>query len=104
MVISIRKTIAFLCLLLLPAVALFAQTFRADVSNTKVALSESFQIDFTLEGANGNITPPAFNNFTVVSGPSTSSNYQMINGTVSQSIPYSYILTPQKKGKFTIDG
>lgn len=101
---SIRKTIAFLSLLLLPAVALFAQTFRADVSNTKVALSESFQIDFTLEGANGNITPPAFNNFTVVSGPSTSSNYQMINGTVSQSITYSYILTPQKKGKFTIDG
>jgi hypothetical protein len=104
MVIYFKKTIAFLCLLLLPAVTLFAQTLRAEVSNNKVSLVESFQVDYTLEGASGSINPPAFTNFTLVGGPSTSQNYQMINGTVSQSVTYSYILAPKSKGKFTIDG
>lgn len=104
MVMKIKRTIAFLCLLVFPIIASLAQTFRADVNNSKVAINESFQIDFTLEGATGNINPPDFKNFTLVNGPSTSSNIQMINGNVSQSITYSYILTAQKKGKFTIDG
>jgi len=104
MVINLKKTIAFLYLLVFPFMGLFAQTFRADVNNSKVSLNESFQIDFTLEGATGNISPPDFKNFTLASGPSSSSNIQMMNGSVSQSITYSYILTPQKKGKFTIDG
>jgi hypothetical protein len=87
----------------LPATALLAQTFRANASSSKVALNESFQVDYTIEGAPGNINPPAFTNFTILSGPSTSQNYQVINGAVSQSITYSYVLAPKSKGRFTID-
>jgi hypothetical protein len=104
MVMNIKRTITFLYLLVFPLVGLYAQTFRAEVNNNKVAVNESFQIDYTLEGANGNINPPDFKNFTLLSGPSTSSSIQMINGNVSQSITYTYILSAQRKGKFTIDG
>jgi tetratricopeptide (TPR) repeat protein len=103
MVSDFKRTIVLISLFILPIFNSLAQSFRADVSSTKVSLNESFQIDFTLDGATGSINPPDFKNFTVLSGPSSSSNIQMINGAVTQSLTYTYILSAQKKGKFTID-
>lgn len=85
----------------------FAQSFRASVSSTTVGLNDRFQVTFTLEGQELNaaksFTPPDFNkDFIVLSGPNQSTSMQIINGAVSSSISYSYLLQPRNLGKYTI--
>ncbi len=77
---------------------------KASVDKDQVAFGDYFQLTFTFEGSQGgkNFRPPAFNNFMVLSGPSQSTRMQIINGAVSSSISYSYILQPRDEGKFTI--
>jgi hypothetical protein len=41
---------------------------------------------------------PNLNDFNVLSGPNTSQSVQWINGNVSQTSTYSYILQPKKEG------
>lgn len=48
------------------------------------------------------ITPPAFSNFTIISGPSQESGMTSINGSVSQYVALSFILKPKGPGTFTI--
>ncbi len=62
------------------------------------------QIKFKVENASSvdNITPPAFNNFTVVSGPNQESSTSNINGKVSQYVALGYSLQPNATGTFTI--
>jgi hypothetical protein len=81
---------------------LYSQNFRAQVSANRVALNQNFQVDFTVEGSGSNFIPPSFRDFNVLNGPSTSSSIQVINGQMSQSLTYSYILMPQKTGTFVI--
>lgn len=78
-------------------------TFKASVSDFKVGLNERVKIDFTIDkqGAD-NFTPPTFKNFTVIAGPSQSTNFSMINGRTSFSQTYSYIIQPTKKGVLNI--
>ena len=83
-----------------------AQTFTASTDNTTVGLTDNFQVTFSFEGkdVNGvkNFNPPSFNNFLVLSGPNQSSSMQIINGAVSGSLSFSYILQPKSLGKFSI--
>lgn len=63
----------------------------------------NFQVGFTLENANGTgLKPPAFSDFNVLSGPNTSTSMQWINGNVTQSVTYNYILRPKNQGTFKI--
>ena len=84
----------------------YAQSFTATVKNATVGLNDQFEVDFTFNGKdiNGvrNFTPPNFENFLVLSGPNQSSSMQIINGAVSGSLTYSYILQPKSLGKHTI--
>ncbi|GIV33752.1 MAG: hypothetical protein KatS3mg031_1287 [Chitinophagales bacterium] len=89
----------------LPALSAAAQDadFTATVNKRKVSLNGTLQVTFTLENADGkNFKPPAFHDFTVLSGPNQSTSMQIINGNVSRSISYSYYLRPVKKGTLTI--
>ncbi len=83
-----------------------AQRFSATVDKTTVGLYDQFQIYFTFDGSdvNGlsNFRPPAFNGFRILSGPNQSSSMQIINGKVSGSITYSYILQPTNTGEYSI--
>ncbi len=45
---------------------------------------------------------PQFQGFDVVAGPSVSTQYQWINGRASSSKGFTYILVPQKAGRFTL--
>lgn len=68
-----------------------------------VPQNSNFQVGFTIENANGtNLKPPAFTDFSVLSGPNTSTSMQWINGNVSQSVTYNYILRPKNQGSFKI--
>jgi len=83
-----------------------AQQFNATVDRTTVGQFDRFQVYFTFEGGdvNGlsNFRAPSFNGFRILSGPNQSSSMQIINGKVSGSITFSYIVQPSAIGDFTI--
>lgn len=84
----------------------FAQNFYASVNENRIAENERLQVTFTFEGSDvnklKNFKPPAFNDFRIFSGPNQSTSMQIINGVVSASLSYSYILLPNTTGTFRI--
>lgn len=97
----------FLTVVLFYAGNLFPQTFNASVDNTTVGLNDQFQLSFTFEGQNingvRNFTPPDLSKFLILSGPNQSSSMQIINGAVSGSLTFSYIIQPRQMGEATIN-
>jgi len=82
-----------------------AQKFETTADRTTVGQNERFQVFFTFEGNSSNVSgfnPPSFKGFKILSGPNQSTNMQIINGQVSSSITFTYILSPTKLGEFTI--
>ncbi len=83
-----------------------AQKFELTADKTTVKQNERFQVYFTFDGGDRSsmksYRPPTFKNFSVLSGPNQSSSMSIINGSVSSTITYSYILTAPNLGKFTI--
>ena len=101
-----NKSIYILLFLSFIAHSIFAQAdFKTTVSKTKLGVNERFRIVFSVnkQGAD-NFRPPNFKNFKVAAGPSQSVNQSWINGKVSFSQSYTYILQPTKVGAFTIPG
>lgn len=86
------------------SVSVWAQTaFYASLNTKSVPVNQNFQLSFTIENGSGkNLQLPTLNDFQVLSGPNTSQSMQFINGNVSQSVTYSYILRPKKEGTFKI--
>jgi hypothetical protein len=84
----------------------YAQEFTASVSETTVADNERFQVSFTFSGKSINnlskFSPPAFENFLILSGPNQSTSIQIINGAQSASLTYSFVVQPKSVGTFTI--
>ena len=76
--------------------------FVASASSTTVAIGEQIQITFELNGNGRNFQAPGFANFSVLSGPSQSSSMQIYNGSVSQTLSYTYIIQSTKEGVFKI--
>ena len=82
----------------------FAQvTFKTAVSKTELGLNERLRIEFSIDkqGAD-DFTPPYFNNFKVLAGPSQFSSFSAVNGKTSYKLTYTYIIQPTVKGTFTI--
>jgi hypothetical protein len=75
-----------------------------DVSKNKLGLNQRLRIEFSInkQGAD-NFTPPSFRDFKVVQGPSQSVSQSWINGKVSFSQSYTYIIEPKRKGELIID-
>ena len=74
----------------------------------EVSLGEQFEISFSVNGNGSSFIGPQITGFAVLSGPnpSTSSNVQIINGQMSQSITtsFSFYLQATQLGNFTIPG
>ncbi|MDF2451385.1 MAG: hypothetical protein K0S26_889 [Bacteroidota bacterium] len=81
-----------------------AQTpsFYAQVSKTRVAVGEVFQVAFTLNGSGNNLVYPNLSEFDLYSGPNQSQSMSMVNGSISQSTTISFFIAARKEGKFTI--
>ena len=77
-------------------------TFEAKVSKKKLGVNERLRIDFVMNKDGDNFTPPNFENFTIVGGPSQTISTQWLNGVKKSSKTFSYFLAPKKRGKFTI--
>ncbi|CAN5611230.1 BatD family protein [soil metagenome] len=76
--------------------------FTASTSNNTVAVGDQVQVTFQLEGSGKNFTAPNFADFNILMGPSQSTSMQFINGSMSQSISFTYIIQAVKEGVFKI--
>jgi hypothetical protein len=105
---SLRLASIFLLVAFLASSVVFGQdaSFEASVDKNPVSVDDQFTLSFVLNnaGMNGgkNLRLPSLDKFRIMMGPSTSSNMQFINGVVSSSVTYSYVLQPKEVGKFTI--
>jgi hypothetical protein len=101
-----RRLYFYLALIVFFSAGAFSQngSFTASVDNNQVAVGDQFQITFALSGSGGgsNFRPPAFADFYVLSGPNQSTNMQIINGAVSSSVSYAYMLQAKTEGKITV--
>lgn len=99
------RTFLVIVLIIMQAAA-NAQSFTASVSSQKVGVNDRFEISFTFSGQEvnslRNFNPPDFASFLTLSGPNQSTSMQIINGVVSASRTYSFILQPRSIGTFTI--
>lgn len=101
-----RNFFLWVCLFIAasPFAAAQGVSFSASVDRTRLSVGERFEITFVLNGSTQgkNFRPPSFNDFLVLSGPNQSTNMQLINGTMSSTISYSYILQPRSEGTFAL--
>ena len=77
-------------------------SFRAKVSKKTLGINERLQIDFLMNEDGDNFTPPSFEKFKVVGGPSQSISNSWINGKRTYSKTYTYFLAPKKRGSTNI--
>lgn len=104
----IHKITLFTLFILITIQLSYAQDVQFTASSKNVvSTGEQFRLVFSLNNKPSSFKAPSLNGFDILMGPSTSSssNVQIINGQVSQTISYSYsyILYASKEGKFSID-
>lgn len=99
------KKIIFIAIIFFTQI-LFAQQFRVSTDKTTVEQNERFQIYYEFDATDLNaiksFRPPSFKGLNVISGPNQSTSMQIINGQMSASITFSFILYGQNVGTFTI--
>jgi len=103
-IISATKNWFFLALLFVMSCnQIFAQAKFYSSAPKSVPQNSNFQLSFTLENGNGNnLKPPSLPDFQILGGPNTSTSMQWVNGNVTQSVTYNYILRPKNQGTFKI--
>lgn len=78
----------------------------ASLDSTVIGIQDQVELSVTVSGKDASDAEnPRFthlNEFKIVSGPNTSSQFQWINGRSSSSKSFSYILMPEREGQFTI--
>lgn len=101
---------AFIFTILTGLLALFSRDVVAQntklvatVNKNTVAIHEQFKLTFKVNAHGENFSPPKLEDFRLYSGPNQSSSMQWVNGVMSSSISYTYVLSPRKEGKLEID-
>lgn len=103
---TIYRIIFFITLIICSVSAANAQvTFRASAPNT-VEKGQQFRLSYVLNKDGRNLRLPEIKGFEVLFGPSKSQSFKSstVNGktTTESSITYTYILSAQNEGDFTI--
>ena len=100
------KILLFMGLALLLGPTIRAQDeeveFNMELSKDRLGINERLRVDFSMNKDGDNFSPPSFDGFKVVMGPSQSVSSSWFNGKRSFSKTYSYIITPTARGNFTI--
>lgn len=103
----LKQTLNIIVFLLIIASTSMAQSFDASVDRSTVGQNERFQVYFAFSGEDINsvrsFNAPSFRNFQVLSGPNQSSSMQIINGKVTGSLTYSFIVQAPQTGKLSIE-
>ncbi len=79
-----------------------AVTFEVQVSKDKLGINERLRVEFVMNQDGDNFTPPDFEGFRVLMGPSTQISSSWINGVRSYSKSLTYFLQPTAQGTATI--
>jgi len=81
-------------------------SFTASAEPSRIAAGEQFQLTFTFDGSDYNsvrdFKAPDFGQFVVISGPNQATKMQWVNGRMSASISYTFLLYARQPGKMTI--
>ncbi len=96
-----KKFLAVLFLIFFQALSAQVQ-FEAKVSRQSIGINERLRIDFTMNDDGDNFTPPSFEGFRVVGGPSQQVSQTWVNGRGTFNKSYIYFLLPLQKGTLTI--
>ncbi|OGS45093.1 MAG: hypothetical protein A2539_05850 [Elusimicrobia bacterium RIFOXYD2_FULL_34_15] len=102
------KNIIFLsiiCLLIIAKVYSQEITINANVDKSRLSLNEQLNLQVTVSGNSSGLPKPnvpQIAGFTIYSS-GTSQNVSVVNGQVSSSLIYNYVLVPNSAGKFTIE-
>lgn len=101
----LRLQIGIICLLLAGFIQAQEVTFYAQAPR-QVSVGQRFYLTFTVNQEGTGFISPEIQHFDVLSGPNmqTSSQFQSVNGRITQSVSYSYtfILAATEPGTFTI--
>jgi hypothetical protein len=96
-------------LLLTGAATVSAQDvqFTCSLDRTEVALGEQFQVTYALSGGSlrrySDFNAPDLNrSFLTLHGPATSQQMQIVNGRVSTTISWTYVLQARSAGSYTV--
>ncbi len=96
-----QVVVAGLCMFV--SLSINAQVKFYATAPKSAAANQNFQLNYTIENGQGsNLKVPSLNDFQVLGGPNTSTSMQWVNGNVTQSVTYSYILRAKKEGTFKI--
>lgn len=79
----------------------FAQKLTASAPS-QVQVGQRFQVSWELNTNGSNFVAPEITDFQVLGGPNQSTSMQFVNGSMSQSISYSYVLRAMEEGEFNI--
>ncbi|MBU0509582.1 BatD family protein [bacterium] len=96
-----------LALTLLCVAAYAQERFTATVDRTTLRVGESLQLMLVFEGAASGVSAPAMpplENLQVAGGPFTSSSTSIVNGRVSSSASFTYVLRATREGPARIGG
>lgn len=97
------KKLSLLLITLLCSISAIGQiTFTASLNKNKVGKNEQFTLTYTVNEDAGNFSPPNLADFSILSGPNSSSSTTIINGKVSKENSYTYYLRAKKTGIYTI--
>jgi len=102
---TFKKLISFIQLLFIAFVMNGqdnAVTFEMKLSKEKLGINERLRVEFIMNKDGDDFTPPDFNGFRVLMGPSQAISSSWINGVRSYSKTYSYTLAPTARGNYTI--
>ncbi len=93
---------SMLLFLLLTTQTLFAQVeFITKVNKNQLGINECFRVEFSMNKEGGNFIPPSFEDFDLIREDKKTIHHS-IDGRESYSTKYTYLLSPQKKGTFSI--
>jgi hypothetical protein len=99
------KKILYLILLvgfILHQAAFSQAVLTASLNKNSVAVGEQFQLTYTINGNGRNFQGPDLRDFNLLGGPNQSSQIQIINGSYSQSLSFTYYLQAKAEGNYKI--
>ena len=104
---QVNSILKFLIIFSILASCLYAQDIRltATVSVNVITVDDRFEYSVEVSGKSTSLPAveyPDFSDFYILSGPNTSTSIQLINGAMTSSKRFSFILQPRAEGKFTI--
>jgi hypothetical protein len=96
------RSLPAVLLLLVPAAAAAASfTVRSEVDARRIGIEDQLQLTLTVEGTGGpeEVPLPALTNLDIAGGPFQSTQVSIVNGRMSRSASFTYVLKPRSVGR-----